>query len=181
MDQTPDDYRLLVQAAEGSEASFVALYHRHRVPVFRFAWRLTGSATAAEDIVQECFLALLNGAKFDARQPSLLAYLFGITRHLAMKRMRVSERESDEPADVASPVSPLEDLLSAERSTLVQEAVSALAPLQKEALILFEYEGLSLEEIAEVTESDVGTVKARLHRARESLRRRLAPLFVPAA
>jgi RNA polymerase sigma-70 factor (ECF subfamily) len=55
--------------------------------------------------------------------------------------------------------------------------VAALPPLQREALILFEYEGLSLEEIAEAAGVEIGTVKARLHRAREALRRRLAPLF----
>jgi DNA-directed RNA polymerase specialized sigma24 family protein len=54
--------------------------------------------------------------------------------------------------------------------------VAALPPLQKEALILFEYEEFSLEEIAQVVGVEVGAVKARLHRARETLRRRLAPL-----
>ena len=63
----------------------------------------------------------------------------------------------------------------------MERAVAELPPLQKEALILFEYEDLSLDEIATIAEVEVGAVKARLHRARESLRRRLAPLFAPCA
>jgi RNA polymerase sigma-70 factor (ECF subfamily) len=61
-------------------------------------------------------------------------------------------------------------------STLVAAAVQSLAPLQREAVVLFEYEGFTLEEIAAVVGAEVGTVKSRLHRAREKLRRRLAPV-----
>jgi len=65
--------------------------------------------------------------------------------------------------------------LSEELSTQVREAVLALPPLQREALVLFEYEGLSLNEIAEVTQSEVGAVKGRLFRARERLKTALRP------
>ena len=69
------------------------------------------------------------------------------------------------------------DLLTAERSAIVGRAVSELPLPQREALILFEYEELSMEEIARVTGSDVGAIKGRLFRARETLRRRLGPLM----
>ena len=62
-----------------------------------------------------------------------------------------------------------------ELSSAVAEAVNALPLLQQEALILFEYEGAALEEIAGIVGADVGTVKSRLHRARNGLRRMLAP------
>jgi RNA polymerase sigma factor (sigma-70 family) len=73
----------------------------------------------------------------------------------------------------------LENVLRLERGEAVARAVAGLPPLQREALILFEYEQLSLEEIAEASGVETGAVKARLHRARETLRRRLAPLFAP--
>jgi RNA polymerase sigma-70 factor (ECF subfamily) len=171
------DSRLLQDARQGDERSFRALYDRHRTPLFRFAWRMTGSVPAAEDVIQECFLALLKNASYDAREGSLRQYLFGITRHLAMQRVRAAERECDEVEGTANARGPLEDVLSAERSEVVGRAVAALNPLQREALILFEYEELSLEEIAAIAGVDVGAVKARLHRAREALRLRLAPLF----
>jgi len=66
-------------------------------------------------------------------------------------------------------------VLDQELSAIVKEAVFMLPPLQREALVLFEYEGLSLAEIAVVVGSDIGAVKARLHRARERLRRALQP------
>ena len=66
-------------------------------------------------------------------------------------------------------------LINGELSQKIREAVTSLPPLQREALVLFEYEGLALNEIAEVVGSDVGAVKARLHRAREALRAALRP------
>lgn len=174
-----EDGKLLKQAKAGDEAAFNALYLRHRTPVFRFAWRLTGSLETAEDVVQECFVALLDGAAFDARQASLRTYLFGVARHLAMKHVRVGQRESEAMPEALSPWDTLNGLLGRERAAAVARAVATLPPFQKEALILFEYEELSLEEIAEITGVEVGAVKARLHRARESLRRQLAPLFAP--
>jgi len=173
------DPGLLARARGGDETAFLTLYQRHRTPAFRFAYRLTGSASAAEDIVQECFLALLGGAGFDARQGSLRTYLFGIVRHLALKRVRLVERETEEAGNRMAEFDPLGDLLTSERAALVERAVDALPLLQREALILFEYEELSLEEIAVVSGVAVGAVKARLFRARESLRRRLAPLLAP--
>jgi RNA polymerase sigma-70 factor (ECF subfamily) len=109
---------------------------------------------------------------------SVPGYLFGIVRNLAFERLRISNRESDEQIEAETDSSPLEQVLSAERSKGVAHAVAALAPLQREALILFEYEHLSFEEIAQATGVDIGAVKARLHRARETLRRRLVPLMV---
>jgi RNA polymerase sigma-70 factor, ECF subfamily len=171
------DSRLLKAARRGDEASFLALYNRHRAPLFRFAWRLTGSVPAAEDVLQECFLALLQGAGFDSHQGSLRQYLFGITRNLAFQRVRLAERECEEADDTEAAPGQLEGLLSAERAQSVAMAIAALPPLQREALILFEYEELSLEEIAQVTGTETGAVKARLHRARETLRRQLATLI----
>jgi RNA polymerase sigma-70 factor, ECF subfamily len=171
-----DDGKLLAGARRGNEQAFAALYQRHRTPVYRFAWRFTGSAQTAEDVTQECFLALFAGTAFDATQGSLRMYLFGVARHLAMRRLRMEERESEEPADFAAPDDILGGLIGQERSAAVERAVSDLPPLQKEALILFEYEDCSLEEIARIAGVEVGAVKARLHRARETLRRRLAPL-----
>lgn len=84
----------------------------------------------------------------------------------------------DELADdrfIAPGKEPLRRLLDDELSVKVQEAVSDLPPLQKEALVLFEYEGLALSEIASMVGTDVGAVKSRLYRARERLRNALAP------
>lgn len=174
-----DDSRLLTEARRGAESSFLSLYQRHRTPLFRYAWRLTGSTATAEDIVQESWMLILQqGNRFRQDRGSVRGYLFGIARNLAFERLRINDRTADEPAaDGETDSGPFEELLALERSEAVARAVAALPPLQREALILFEYEELSLEEIAQAAGVDAGAIKARLHRARETLRRRLAPLI----
>jgi RNA polymerase sigma-70 factor (ECF subfamily) len=168
---------LLRDARQGAEPAFLTLYNRHRSPVFQFAWRLSGSAAAAEDVTQECFLALVRGAAFDAARGTLRTYLFGIARNLVHKRLRISTRESEEPVEAIAPIDLLDDLMTAERSELVARAIARLPMFQREAIVLFTYQELSLEEIAQITGADVGAVKSRLRRARESLQASLAPLL----
>lgn len=178
---------LLRKAAQGDEAAFLLLYERHRTPVFRFACRLLGSAEAAEDVTQECFLAVLRRPEaYCAERAALRTYLCAIARHLAFKLLRKRGQETrvdDPPDDVADPRAgpgsgdPLQAAIAGEAEQAVREAVLALPPLQREAVVLFEYQELSLADIAAVCEVDVGTVKSRLHRARERLKRTLLPLL----
>jgi RNA polymerase sigma-70 factor (ECF subfamily) len=145
-------------------------YHQ---AVYSFAFRLTRREDLAEDITQECFLALVRAPdRFDELRGTLKTYLFSIARNLALKAYRDHRLESqaeDEPTVETDPRAALE------LSSAVANAVSMLPLLQQEALILFEYEGATLEEIATVVGTDIGTVKSRLHRARSNLRRILAP------
>jgi len=172
---------LLERASGGDQAAFLELYERHRQPVFRFAYRLLGSMEMAEDITHDCFLGLIRKpANFDPSRASLRTYLYGAARNLVMKQFRSAGRESalddllDDPL-VPEREAPLRRVLDQELSAIVKEAVFMLPPLQREALVLFEYEGLSLAEIAVVVGSDIGAVKARLHRALERVRRALQP------
>jgi RNA polymerase sigma-70 factor, ECF subfamily len=174
----PCESDLVREATRGNEEAVLALYGRHRTALFRFVCRLTGSVAIAEDVTQECFLALVQGAGYRADRGTLQAYLFGMARNLVFRRLRISERESEELAEATDPVDILGQLLSSQRAAMVADAVQKLPVLQREAVILFEYEELSLDEIAGITGVDTGAVKARLHRGRESLRRRLAPLFI---
>ncbi len=175
------DQLLLERAGEGDQAAFLELYERHRSAVFRFAYRLLGSIEAAEDVTHDCFLSLIRRpGSFDSDRASLRTYLFAAVRNLAMKHFRSSGREGEldelsESQVASSRHEPLRRVLREELVNKVREAVLALPPLQREAVVLFEYEDLSLSEIASITQSDVGAVKARLHRAREGLRRMLRP------
>jgi RNA polymerase sigma-70 factor (ECF subfamily) len=147
-------------------------FDRYHQPVYRFAYRLTGREDLAEDITQDCFLAFVrNPQRYDRSRGSVKTYLFAIARHLALKQFR-DEREHarlDEEEFAA-----VEQGGTWEISSAVARAVAELPQLQRETVILFEYEGFTLEEIAEVASADVGTIKSRLHRARERLRRSLA-------
>jgi len=175
------DELLLKKAGEGDQAAFLELYDRYRDPIFRFAYRLLGSVEIAEDVTHDCFLSLIRKPEnFRPERASLKTYLYAAARNLALKHFRDQGRETgleevaEEPKD--SPRrGPLRRLLDEELATRVREAVFSLPPLQREALILFEYEGLSLNEVAEIAGTDAGAIKARLYRAREGLRRTLRP------
>ena len=175
------DELLLQKAGDGDQAAFLELYDRYREPIFRFAYRLLGSVEIAEDVTHDCFLSLIRKPEnFRPERASLKTYLYAAARNLALKHFRDQGRETgldeitEEPKD--SPRrGPLRRLLDEELATHVKEAVFSLPPLQREALILFEYEELSLGEVAEIAGTDVGAIKARLYRAREGLRRILRP------
>jgi len=175
------DELLLNKAGEGDQAAFLELYDRYREPIFRFAYRLLGSVEIAEDVTHDCFLSLIRKPEnFRPERASLKTYLYAAARNLALKHFRSQGRETgldeitEEPRD--SPRrGPLRKLLDEELANHVRDAVFSLPPLQREALILFEYEGLSLNEVAEIAGTDAGAVKARLYRAREGLRRLLRP------
>lgn len=174
------DERLLQRASRGDDAAFVEVYLRHADAVYGFAYRLLGSKELAEDIAHDCFLSLMKSPeRFDARRASLKTYLLAAVRNLALKHFRksggnVSLEEINEEPIISGKLSPIERMIDEELSLMVQKAVMSLPPYQREALILFEYEELSLAEIAVIVEVDVNAVKQRLHRARASLREKLA-------
>jgi RNA polymerase sigma-70 factor (ECF subfamily) len=156
------------------EHGFRQAFREHKDPVYAFAYRMTNSTAAADDLTQDCFLELFRRPeRFDPTRGSLRNFLLAITRNLALKRWRRENRFLSldaEPRPETAHNTPLHAALA------VAAAMQSLSPLQREAVILFEYEGLTLEETAAVTQTDIGTVKSRLHRARENLRHALAPL-----
>ncbi|MBI4907656.1 MAG: RNA polymerase sigma factor [Acidobacteria bacterium] len=156
--------------------NFKSLFLEHQDAVFRFAWRMTGSVEAAEDVTQDCFVTLMHlPERYDRERGPMRAFLIGVARNLVRKRWRRERAWEDVEEDslVAAPL----DLSRMETSECVARAVAALPPLQCEALVLAEYEEMTIQEIADAVQAETGTVKARLHRARENLRRMLAPAW----
>jgi|ERR1035438_5307120 RNA polymerase sigma-70 factor (ECF subfamily) len=162
----------LVKAArKGEEAAFLQLFDEHHLPLFRFAYRLTGSVADAEDIVQECFLSLLRPeCTYDPKRTPLRTYLFGIVRNQSLKRLR----KSNFGADAVPPRSPESEVLRSEMEDAVARAVMELPEAQREVLVLAHYEQMPLAEIAQVLGVELGAAKSRLQRARASLKETLA-------
>jgi RNA polymerase sigma-70 factor (ECF subfamily) len=157
-----------------TDAEFRAVFEQNKDAVYRFAWRMSGSAVVAEDIAQEVFLSLLRQpGRFDPARGPLRPFLLAVARNLALKRWRDENRWDELGDEFATP--PV-DIERRETADAVGAAIASLPPLQREVLILAEYEELSLEEIARAVDAEVGSVKSRLHRARENLRHMLAPL-----
>jgi RNA polymerase sigma-70 factor, ECF subfamily len=151
----------------------LAVFDEHHAPLFRFAYRLTGSVADAEDIVQACFLELLRSdCSYDPTRAPIRTWLFGVVRNQALKRFR---QNSPRPLPVRdSTPSPEHEILQDELADAVRQAVMALPDMQKDVLILAHYEQMPLAEIAAILDIDVGAVKSRLQRARANLREVLA-------
>lgn len=157
-----------------TSAEFESIFEANRHAVYGFAWRMTGSTETAEDIAQDCFLQLLKSPRhYDVRRGPIRAWLLGVARNLILKRWRADGRWTSLDEEAFAVDAPANDCRVDEK---VAHAVQSLPPLQREVLILIEYEDLTLEEAAQAVAAEVGTVKARLHRARNNLRRMLEPL-----
>ena len=131
----------------------------------------------AEDIVQECFLAVLRpGCNFDPARTPIRTYLFGAVRNQWLKRLRLREQGvAQEPLD---PSTPETEAVRSELAAAVAKAIAELPETQREVLLLAHYEQLSLAEIAEITNLEIAAVKSRIQRARATMRESLAA-FAP--
>jgi RNA polymerase sigma-70 factor (ECF subfamily) len=154
-----------------AKADFLELFEEHHLPLYRFAYRMTGSAADAEDIVQECFLELLRPkCSYDPARTPPRTYLFGVVRNQSLKR----RRRIDYQPDTRSVRSPEGEMLRTEIEDAVARAVLELPDTQREVLILAHYEQMPLAEIAGVMDLEVTAVKSRLQRARAELKELLA-------
>jgi RNA polymerase sigma-70 factor (ECF subfamily) len=181
----PTDYELLRRAAEGERQAFELVYHRYHQVVYRFARAMTGGPDAAEDVTQEVFIALIKELpRYDPARAGFTTYLYGIARNLSRDRWRRTQRRlaleaiglekrstTDDPFDLIE---------RAQAATQVHRALRGLPLRYREVIILCDLHGLSYAEAALVVRSSVGSVRARLHRARQLLRQRLSRLFEPA-
>lgn len=150
--------------------------------VYRFAYRMLGHREGAEDVVQEAFLRLARkGMEHLAGEPRR-RWLFVVARNLCLSgyRQRAKERTvsiEDCPSFPSSTLDPAQVSQQAERAGMVRQAVARLSPDLREVIVLREYEDMSYEQIAEIVKCPIGTVRSRISRAREELRRFLQPLL----
>ena len=157
--------------ARGDEAAFEAIYHDHQRSIYRFSLHMSGDHAVAEEITQDAFVALIEKpAGFDAEKGTLAAYLFGVTRNLLRKRLRMDWQaeplEFDIPAEEDDPM----DSFTAEA---VRNAVVTLPPVYREAVALCDLQESSYEEAAAILDCAVGTVRSRLFRGRRMLASKL--------
>jgi RNA polymerase sigma-70 factor, ECF subfamily len=116
-----------------TDADFRDAFHSHKHVLYRFTYRMTGSSSTAEDVVQDCFVALWRKpAGYNPGRGAVRAYLLGIARNLVLKRWR-DERPYD-PLEEESFLAPPIDLVNIERDEAVRRAVQMLPPLQREVL-----------------------------------------------
>jgi RNA polymerase sigma-70 factor, ECF subfamily len=178
--QTDDE--LLLRLRKGDEQAFTALYRRRQGAIYRFALHMSGSSAAAEDIVQEAFLALLREeCGFDPERGTLSGYLFGIARKLVLRNLERGrsnvplQAETDEaaPRELAVIDDPLAGLTRHETIEALRRAVQALPRRYREVVVLCDLEELDYADAAVALGCPIGTVRSRMHRARALLLEKL--------
>jgi len=161
------DEQLLQRAGAGDPEAFEALYRRYRDWVHRLAWRFTGNQQDALDVLQETFLYLLQKLPDFRLTASMTTFLYPVVKHLSLNLRRRRHPGTDEEIllaipDPTAPPTPRAELAA---------ALSALSEEQREVILMRFVDDMTLDEIAAALSVPTGTIKSRLHRALEILRR----------
>ncbi|HEV2693730.1 MAG TPA: RNA polymerase sigma factor [Verrucomicrobiae bacterium] len=162
------------QAREGDPAAWDTLFRRYQLPLYVYVFELVRHEQTGLDLVQETFIAAvkhLGGLREDAKFGS---WLFGIAHQKCLQHWR--KRKEDLYEEVPEPPDDFEDspddlLIRREQEQEFMDLIDQLPLPQRSVLLLRFIEDFSLEEISRITETQLGTVKSRLHFAKRSLRK----------
>jgi RNA polymerase sigma-70 factor (ECF subfamily) len=191
--QTLGDREVVALAKAGKEAAYRELLRRYERPVFSLIYRMVRDRALAEDLSQETFIKVLNALESYRPEYKFSSWIFKIANNAAIDQLRRREldtlsldgapgaRTAEEIEATALQAtdrgeSPLAELESRELGTAIEQAVGKLRPEYRTAILLRHVEGRAYEEIAEVMDLPLGTVKTYIHRARLELREYLAHL-----
>ena len=185
-----EESALVSELKAGSEDAYAWLIGRYHQPIYSLVYRIVNEPADAADTVQEVFLKVFRGMKNFNGQSSLKTWIYRIAVHEASNRkrwwfrhkaretsMESSDTTFDSPAQsefVDQSESPFDSIVHEEIRARVEEEVRQVPEPYRTTLILRDLEEMSYEEIAEITEVSLGTVKSRLTRGREALKERLA-------
>ena len=193
--RSQEEAAIVADLKAGSEAAYAWLIGEFQQPVYGLVYRIVNDAADAADTTQDVFLKVFRGMKHFNGESSLKTWIYRIALHEAANRRRwwfrhKSRETSIEPpefegtgfgeneiqAALTDPAdSPFDNVAHHEVQRKVGEELQELAEPYRTTLILRDLEEMSYEEIAEVLEISLGTVKSRLTRGREALRQRLTP------
>jgi RNA polymerase sigma factor (sigma-70 family) len=175
------DRAVLVRLADGELDALEDLYDRYKTMAYSIAYRITNDASLAEDVVQEAFLGVWrNASRYVEGRGSVKTWLLAIVHHRAIDavRRRRPTSELPETADTAVPAAlTLPDVWAEVSAGLdadtVRAAVRSLSDVQREAIELAYFGGLTQQEIAAQTDTPLGTVKSRMRLGLLAMRRSL--------
>lgn len=174
-----EEIALIARAKQGDLDAFEALYEMHKASIFRAALAISGDRQVAEEILQETFLRAFKNIDRLHDGVSLAPWLYRVAVNLAYdwsasRRRWLGALEGIfERVVTPAPPSPEQAVEERELQEFMYEAISRLEFKQRTTLVLFYLQNFSLAEISEILDCPVGTVKSRLHYARENLRQEL--------
>ncbi|MDX2121635.1 MAG: sigma-70 family RNA polymerase sigma factor [Gemmatimonadota bacterium] len=187
------DQEIVALAREGREAAYRELIRRYERPVFSLILRMVRDRQLAEDLAQETFIKALNAIASYRPEFKFSSWIFKIANNAAIDQLRRREVDTlsidgapnatsaDDIEATALQVgdkgeTPLAELEARELGTHIERAISRLRPEYRSCIMLRHVEGLAYEEIAQLLDLPLGTVKTYIHRARHELRDMLAHL-----
>jgi RNA polymerase sigma-70 factor (ECF subfamily) len=186
----PSDLDLVRRMANGDESAVAALYDRYGTVLYAVAYRIVGENADAEEVVMEAFAQVWRDARrFESARGSVAAWLTMISRSRALDHIRsrgrrerlntsaAQEDQSQAPAMGSWGTDPGDQVEQTERQKRVAEALETLSPVQRQAIELAYYDGLSQSEIAERLNEPLGTVKTRVRLGMMKLREALRPYY----
>ena len=183
----PDpDGELVERWQKGDASAFEALVRRHERRIFRMLLHMLGSREEAEDVTQEAFLSLHRHGHRFRREARFSTFLYRVAANAALNRRRTLGRSRGRVQELktrqaagddlpAMPRNPEDAAVGSEARGRVQEALQSLPTDLRAAVVLYDIEGQSYQDIARTLGIPEGTVKSRIHRARSALRDRLRP------
>jgi RNA polymerase sigma-70 factor (ECF subfamily) len=160
------DEELMLDVRRGSREAFETLFGRYRELIWRFFRRRTADAARAEELAQDTFVAILEGAKRYEQRGTARAFLFGVAYNVLNADRRRAAFRRTESLDV----DPVSEHASPDDAIWVRDAMQTLDEGDREILMLREYEQLSYQEIADVRGTPLNTVRSQLFRARATLK-----------
>ena len=180
-----DDAQLVAATLAGDTASFGQLVDRYQDRLVNSATRFLGNHDDARDVVQDAFVQAFTKLPTFRGNAAFYTWLYRIAFNLAMTHARRRRPQAsldrgrdelgNEPMDLNP--GPVAGAAVGERAALVHAALAELDDEFRQAIVLRELEGCTYEQIAEIADIPVGTVRSRLYRARLALRDRLAPIL----
>lgn len=186
-----DEAELVTELQAGSESAFDYLVTYYHASVYNLVYGILSDAADAADVTQEVFLRVFRGIHGFRRSSSLKTWLYRVSVRQALNHRRWCWRHHRQQVSIDAEetehgpmfelqdaeATPFEQCAAHETQTTVRRALAEVPPLFRSAVILRDLEGLSYEEIAEVMEVSVGTVKSRILRGRRILKEILDPIL----
>jgi len=188
-----DDSGVVTTFLGGEERAFQELVERYQGRLLNFVYRTIGDREKAEDLVQEVFIRVYRHLHRFDRSKKFSTWIYTIASNLAKNELRNRSRnplvlfqtikknwqDEDRPLQFEDPTSRPDDLYRKRHlRELVEQTVALLPEHHRQVFVLRELEGKSYEEIAEITDCNLGTVKSRLNRARNSSAEIIGPSLV---
>ena len=185
------DTILMLRTKDGDQAAFKELVEKHKISVLNLCLRFTGNKPDAEDLSQDVFMRIFQAAPRYEAKAAFTTWMYRIAVNLCLNYQRrkklltffsidsdndFKKNHQKKIPDIISSERPDTNFEKKEQAQFIQKAIQSLPENQRTVVILYRYQNLSYQEIAETLETSISAVESRLFRAKINLKKKLTPL-----